>query len=147
MLFYLYSLSLEPQDYRSPTDSDSTMASCYRTALELHFKVVEQCPDFDPVDCVRYLRSKRYMPDRTVRDIERVKTELGCAKASARLVTHLSELRDAGVYQFVNHYLTRPGLEEISSTIRHCPGADMCTLDASECHPEPDIVADTENSK
>ena len=112
----------------------------------MHFQVVEQCADFDPVHCARYLRSKRHMKSPAVEGIEKAPNNLGSAEASAQLVTQLSELSDAGVCYFVNHYLTRPGLEYISSTIRHCPGPDMCTLDAAEHHFDTDSSNDGEFS-
>ena len=112
----------------------------------MHFQVVEQCADFDPVHCARYLRSKRHMSSSTVKDIEKALNNLGSAEASAQLVTHLSERSDAGVCYFVNHYLTGSGLEYISSTIRHCPGPDMCTLDAAEHHFDTDSSNDGESS-
>ena len=128
-------------DY-SLTDSDNASASHYRAALEMHFQVVEQCADFDPVHCARFLRSKRYMSSSIVKKIEEVKSSEGKGEASSRLVTYLSDLSDAGVCYFVNHYLTGPGLEKISSTIRHCPGPDICTLDAAECHFDKNIHGD-----
>ena len=115
-------------------DPPSATAFRYRAALEMHFQVVEQCADFDPVRCARYLRSKRHMSSSIIKEIERTEAAKGRAEASSRLVTHLTELSDDGVSYFVNHYLTASGLENISSTIRHCPGPDICTLDTAECH-------------
>ena len=129
----------ELPDYNSPADSHPDAASRYRAALETHFKVLGQCAEFDPVDCARYLRSKRHMSSSIVKEIERAEAAKGRAEVSSRLVTHLSELSDTGVCYFVNHYLAGSGLENISSTIRHCPGPDICTLDAAECHFNPVI--------
>ena len=114
--------------------SDSVAASRYRSALVTHYEVIEQCTAFDPVRCARRLRSKRHMSSSIVIEIERAEAAKGRIEASSRLVSHLSELSDAGVYYFVNHYLTGSGLEKISSTLRHCPGPDICSLDAAECH-------------
>ena len=114
--------------------SDSSAASRYRSALATHYEVIEQCTAFDPVRCARRLRSKRHMSSSIVIEIERAEAAKGRIEASSRLVSHLSELSDAGVYYFVNYYLTGSGLEKISSTLRHCPGPDSCSLDAAECH-------------
>ena len=133
-------LCAEPPE-NSLTDSDFATASHYRAALEKHFKVLGRCTDFDPVDCARYLRSKGHMSTSVVKKVEEVKSSDGKGEASSRLVTYLSELSDAGVCYFVNHYLTGSGLEKISSTICHCPGPDICTLDAAECHLEADITS------
>ena len=123
----------EPPDC-STSVSDSAAASRYRSALVMHYEVVEQSTAFDPVRCARRLRSKHHMSSSVVKEIERANNNIGSTEASAQLVTHLSELSDAGVYYFVNHYLAGSGLESICSTIRHCPGPDICTLDAAECH-------------
>ena len=123
----------EPPDC-STSVSDSVAVSRYRSALVMHYEVVEQSTAFDPVRCARRLRSKHYLSSPVVMEIERVEMAKGQSEASSRLVTHLSQLSDAGVYYFVTHYLTESGLEKISSTIRHCPGPDICTLDAAECH-------------
>ena len=109
-------------------------AARYRAALEIHFQVLEQCTAFDPVKCARLMRSKRHMNTAAVKIIEEAKRNESQAEASAQLVTYLSELSDAGMCYFVNHYLTENGLEQVSSTIRHCPGPDRCTLNADECH-------------
>ena len=123
----------EPPDC-STSVSDSAAASRYRSALVMHYEVIEQSTAFVPVRCARRLRSKHHMSSSVVKEIERANNNIGSTEASAQLVTHLSELSDAGVYYFVNHYLAGSGLEKISSTIRHCPGPDICTLDAAECH-------------
>ena len=123
----------EPPDC-STSVSDSVAVSRYRSALVMHYEVIEQSTAFDPVRCARRLRSKLYLEPPVVIEIERAEAAKGCIEASSRLVSHLSELSDAGVCYFVNHYLTGSGLEKISSTIRHCPGANICTLDAAECH-------------
>ena len=123
----------EPPDC-STSVSDSVAVSRYRSALVMHYEVIEQSTAFDPVRCARRLRSKHYLASPVVMEIERVEMAKGQSEASSRLVTHLSQLSDAGVCYFVDHYLTGSGLEKISSTIRHCPGPDICTLDAAECH-------------
>ena len=114
--------------------SASAAASRYRSALATHYEVIEQCTAFDPVHCARRLRSKHHMSSSIVIEIERAEAAKGRIEASSRLVSHLSELSDAGVYYFVDHYLTGSGLVKISSTLRHCPGPDICSLDAAECH-------------
>ena len=123
----------EPPDC-STSVSDSVAVSRYRSALVMHYEVIEQSTALDPVHCTRRLRSKHYLASPVVMEIERAEAAKGQSEASSRLVTHLSQLSDDGVCYFVNHYLTGSGLEKISSTIRHCPGPDICRLDAAECH-------------
>ena len=144
--FLLHILCTEPPENRL-TYSDSATASHYRAALEKHFKILGCCTDFDPVDCARYLRSESHMSTSVVKKIEEIKSSDGKGEASSRLVTYLSELSDAGVCYFVNHFLTRSGLEKISSTIRHCPGPDICTVDAAECHFDITLQEDGKNSR